>query len=231
MTKVVGDKAVAKLNNQDGKGSLPDKYKFHSGDGSKWPPKSAWESFENMFINNQVMLGNHCASGATSNSDYENIKVYDAIQDIADRSHLDHRFILAIILQESRGCVRVPTTSNDNSNPGLMQSHKGSGTCNQDGKILNPCPVKEIYQMVEDGTMGTPNGDGLVQLLNDAKGSGAQAFYQAARMYNSGADSIPKDGDLGDPEGYATRCYASDVANRLTGWIKAKTDCPWGGGN
>ena len=52
--------------------------------------------------------------------------------------------------------------------------------------------------------------------------SGAQAFYYAARIYNSG--SIPNKNDLGNAGG-ATNCYVSDVANRLTGWVSATSKC------
>jgi len=52
--------------------------------------------------------------------------------------------------------------------------------------------------------------------------TGAQAFYYAARIYNSG--SIPDSTDLGNADG-ATACYVSDVANRLTGWVTADSTC------
>ena len=71
--------------------------------------------------------------------------------------------------------------------------------------------------MIQDGTQGTPHGDGLVQTLNQYGNA-----YAAARGYNSGA--VAKSGDLSDALG-ATTCYASDVANRLTGWVKAQTKC------
>lgn len=43
----------------------------------------------------------------------------------------------------------------------------------------------------------------------------------AARLYNSG--SIAPGGDLG--AGGSTHCYASDIANRLTGWVHAAHAC------
>lgn len=74
--------------------------------------------------------------------------------------------------------------------------------------------------MVSDGTAGTSGdegGDGLVQNLNLYG-----ALYNAARGYNSGY--IPKSGNLSDPAG-ATACYVSDIANRLTGWVNATSQC------
>ena len=47
-------------------------------------------------------------------------------------------------MQESKGCVRAPTTNNGVRNPGLMQSHNGRGTCNEGGNVKNPCPASEV---------------------------------------------------------------------------------------
>ena len=74
--------------------------------------------------------------------------------------------------------------------------------------------------MIREGAVGTDNGDGLATLLNDAQNqgtSGAQTFYVAARWYNSGEDSPGVGGDLS--AGGSTSSYASDIANRLTGWV------------
>ena len=68
---------------------------------------------------------------------------------------------------------------------------------------------------------GTSSGDGLANCLNQAGTSDAQAFYRAARIYNSG--SIDPSGNLG--AGIATHCYSSDIANRLTGWVSAPSNC------
>ena len=98
-----------------------------------------------------------------------------------------------------------------------MQSHDGTGTCWK----KQQCPAEEITQMIKDGVCGTAAGDGLEQLAIKAKSSGAQKYYRAARMYNSG--SVPPSGDLGD--GGATACYASDIANRLIGWSSGDSKC------
>lgn len=50
----------------------------------------------------------------------------------------------------------------------------------------------------------------------------SRAFYLAAKYYNGG--SIPASNKLED--GCCTRCYASDIANRLTGWVLTPTGCP-----
>ncbi|KAJ9607183.1 hypothetical protein H2200_008255 [Cladophialophora chaetospira] len=218
---VTGGNAVWGINNNDGVGSSPDTYTFYSGDGSNWPSTSQWESFEDMWNNNLAIIGTNCAGGVAPNSGDESGKIYDAIQAVAAASGVDHRFILAVVMQESGGCVRVGGTANGVFNPGLMQSHAGPGTCNANGNQQSPCPVSTIFQMVDDGSMGTPTGDGLAQLLDQAGGVGAQSFYKAARMYKSG--SVDPSGDLG--AGGATHCYASDIANRLTGWVSAQHGC------
>jgi hypothetical protein len=161
--------------------------------------------------------------GQANDNSAEISAISDGIEAVAAATGVDHRFILAIIMQESGGCVRVPTTNFGVRNPGLMQDHNGDGTCNSDitGVSQNPCPSSAILQMITDGTAGTSDGDGLAQCINQS-GLGSDAdFYRAARIYNSG--SIASSDQLQD--GVATHCYASDVANRLTGWVFAPHGC------
>ena len=158
--------------------------------------------------------------GAADNSASEISDIQSAIQSVGSSSGVDPRFILAIVMQESNGCVRAPTTNYGVINPGLMQSHDGSGSCN-DGSVLDPCPQSQITQMIEDGTEGTSSGVGLKQLLAQTGATDVSQYYKAARMYNSG--SIAAGGNLG--AGVATHCYASDVANRLLGWATGPSSC------
>jgi len=46
---------------------------------------------------------------------------------------------------------------------------------------------------------------------------------QVANLAYSGY--IPDSGDLSEKAG-ATACYVTDIANRLTGWVNAKSTCP-----
>lgn len=156
-----------------------------------------------------------------NNSHEENQDIHTSIKQVASETSIDPRYIFAIMLQESNGCVRAPTTNYGVRNPGLMQSHNGGATCNEGGNIQNPCPAATITQMIRDGASGTSSGDGLVQLLQKSNGLAATRYYKAARMYNSG--SIDPSGDLG--KGIATHCYSSDVANRLTGWVRTRKTC------
>lgn len=226
----VSNSAIAQktINNQDG--ILVDYYKQYNGNGSVaqgWPPKTSWISFMDMFNNSKWILQQSCNQyGFADDSAAETTSIYNAIETVAAATFVDHRLILAVMLQESGGCVRVPTTNGGVNNPGIMQSHDGPGTCwakSSAGKVTaqNPCPAATITQMISDGTAGTPTGDGLAQCLNEAGTSDVSAYYRAARIYNSG--SVDSSGDLG--KGVATHCYASDIANRLTGWVQYPKNC------
>lgn len=192
-----------------------DEFKLYTGQASAFPKKEDWIAFDDMWESNQKLVVSACSDHGwgDNNSDEENERIKKEIQSVARASLVDHRFILAIILQESKGCLRVKSTTSakyDISTPGLMQSHNGSDYDPEHSK-------SSIRQMIQDGTQGTPHGDGLVQTLNKFGNA-----YAAARGYNSGA--LAKSGDLSDALG-ATTCYASDVTNRLTGWVKAPTKC------
>jgi hypothetical protein len=178
-------------------------------------------SFDTMFEANKVIMQSSCTQwDVANNSDDEINEISSSIQTVASSTGIDPRFILAIVMQESNGCVRAPTTNYGVVNPGLMQSHDGSGSCNNGG-VQNPCPASEITQMITDGTAGTSSGDGLKQCIAESGATDVSMYYKAARIYNSG--SINSNGNLG--AGVATHCYASDVANRLTGWTTAGSTC------
>ncbi|KAH8692284.1 hypothetical protein BGW36DRAFT_438298 [Talaromyces proteolyticus] len=222
--------AVTAVNANDGSGAGTDAYTMYSGDGSAgsgWPDQSTWVSYSDMFENNKPFMQAHCGNlgWGDNDSDAEIQAIQDAIDTVATATFVDHRFILAVIMQESGGCVRAPTSVYSVSNPGLMQDHSGASTCNPgssgSAQSISPCPDDQISGMISDGTAGTDAGDGLANCLNQATGTGSQAFYEAARIYNSG--SVDPSGDLG--AGVATHCYASDIANRLTGWVNAAHGC------
>lgn len=163
-----------------------------------------------------------CAQFSKENDSAEEIKdIKSSIQKVAKETSVDPRFILAIIMQESNGCVRVPTTNGGVVNPGLMQDHNGAAMCTE-----SPCPSSKIEQMIREGTAGTSSGEGLAELINTASKQGATGtglpFYAAARLYNTGSWTMGS--DLGKPK-YGTACYSTDVANRLMGWAGSETSC------
>ena len=63
--------------------------------------------------------------GVPDDTSTELANMKKAIQSVSASSGVDARFILAVIMQESTGCVRVITTQYSVFNPGLMQSHNG----------------------------------------------------------------------------------------------------------
>ncbi|KAI4856150.1 putative muramidase, partial [Aureobasidium sp. EXF-8846] len=202
-------------------------YNMYSGNGTVaagWPSQNSWVDFDTMFTANIPIMQQSCANNGwgANNSPTEISDIKAAIKKVSASSGVDPRFILAIVMQESNGCVRVVTTSWSVQNPGLMQDHAGTGTCNSGGVITNPCPTSEIEQMIVDGTTGTTSGDGLVQCLSQAAASDVSQYYRAARIYNGGYSGFHAN-DLGT--GCCTLCYASDVANRLTGWSSGPSQC------
>ncbi|KAH0022598.1 carbohydrate-binding module family 50 protein, partial [Aureobasidium melanogenum] len=202
-------------------------YKMYTGNGTVaagWPAQSQWMDFDDMFTANIPIMQQSCANNGwgANNSPTEIADIKAAITKVSAASGVDPRFILAIVMQESNGCVRVVTTSWSVANPGLMQDHAGSGTCNSGGVIQDPCPASEIEQMIVDGTEGTASGDGLVQCLKETDVTDVSMYYRAARIYNGGLGGYHAD-DLGT--GCCTLCYASDVANRLTGWSSGLSGC------
>lgn len=170
-------------------------YVDYSGPASSFPDPSQWASYSALWASNSQLMT------FTPDSASEIGLIKTSIEQVARESGVDVRVILCIIMQESGGNVRVPTTDNGVRNPGLMQSHNGAEFNPQD-------PAGSILQMVRDGTEGTPDGDGLKQCFQH-QGN----FYAAFREYNSGSVDVA---DLNDPKG-ATASYVRDAANRLMG--------------
>ena len=229
-----------------------DVYRAYYGNGSTgdgWPAQTAWVSFDYMYVMhvksyavsalrsypsrwhyNVPNMKMACAQwGVPDDSDEELACMKTSIQQVARSTEMDPRFILAIILQESTGCVRVITTANAHPNPGLMQSFNGKGTCNTNtaslgipgvngtGIVRTPCPGNQIYQMILDGTNGTEWGGGLRQDYQSQRRTDVSGVYRTARLYNGG--SLQADGNLIGP--CCLPSYASDIANRLMGWVNA----------
>ncbi len=86
-----------------------------------WPNQSEWLSFNVMWNNNLAdILSISCSAfSQPNNSPAENNDIMSAIQSIAGTTGVDERYILAIVLQESNGCVRVPETNFGVANPGM----------------------------------------------------------------------------------------------------------------
>ncbi|KAF7197940.1 hypothetical protein HII31_00654 [Pseudocercospora fuligena] len=193
--------------------SIP--YTPYTGDGSVaagWPSQSSWMPFQQLwFINQQLIISRIC-----DNTEAETGWLLGAIHQVSISTGVDARFILAVIIEESRGCVRVQSTSLAVQNPGLMQSYEGKGSCS-DPVVQRPCPYGEIAQMLNDGTASNEAGVNLKDLIAASGKNDVSKYYIAARMYNSGPHSIPEDQELSGPG--ANPCYAADIANRLLGYV------------
>lgn len=231
-TQVSGAFAVTNFNVDEGESNPENKYKFYQGDGSAgngWPSRNQWISFNAMWDTVKPYIGTECiGNGATPNTDEETQQVREAILSVSAKSLIDPRFVLAVMMQESNGCVRVQSTANAVANPGLMQSYMGKGSCNSQAGVQSPCPQSTIELMVMDGVSnGEVNLVAGMNRANSIQGLGsceiAQAYYRSARMYNSGPNSFPLGADLGQQG--ATECYVSDIANRLTGWTTDPRTC------
>lgn len=223
-------------------------YQTFTGDGTMaqgWPSQSQWLTFEQMWDFNVPIMQQSCAQWNVPNDSADEIAyMKTAIQQVSASSGVDPRFILAIIMQESNGCVRVVsrmvtmkcekliadlskqiTTQWSFPNPGLMQTNQGTGSCNRNGVVQTPCPNSEILQMIEDGTTGTATGDGLKQCLAETGVTDVSMYYKAARIYNGGLNGWVR---TNLNAGCCTLCYSSDVANRLLGWHTGPSDCNLG---
>ncbi|KAM0717549.1 hypothetical protein Q7P37_007401 [Cladosporium fusiforme] len=198
-----------------GVGKGTDKYTYYQGKESNFPSSDKWVTFEDMWEANLDTFKYSCGwlERGDDNTPEMIQDMHDAIQDRANASLVDQRIILATVIQETNGCPLVEHTvsSGGTRNPGLMQSHNGH---QYDAKHSR----ESILLMIQDGTQGTDAGWGLVDNLNLYGNP-----YKAMRGYNSGY--IPNSGDLSEKAG-ATACYVSDMANRLTGWVRAETQCP-----
>jgi len=112
-------------------------YITFGGDGSAaagWPKQSEWKSFEDAWYvsseqvypfysrisraSNQDTIKTSCENHGwgDNNSDAETQAVKDSIESESVASGVPKELILAIMMQESKGCVRAPTTASDAPN-------------------------------------------------------------------------------------------------------------------
>jgi hypothetical protein len=172
----------------------------YSGPASNFPSPNQWKSFSDLWAQNLTTF-------QVNDSFNEISSIQTSIVTVANESGVDPRVILCVIMHESSGNVRVQPTLSPGTPPvrntGLMQSHNGVE--------FNPSdPNGSIFQMIKDGTEGTPFGDGLQQCI-----SRFGNVYEGLRAYNSGS---VVEADLSDGRG-ATPDYVSDVAYRLVGAV------------
>jgi glucan 1,3-beta-glucosidase len=116
----------------------PNTYTCYSGPASNFPAPSKWMSFDNMWT-----LLHSAALTPIGDSPAEVQAIKNAILSISSSAKVDARVILAVIVLESTGNVRVGCTNNGVENCGLMQSHDPTV------KVYNPHNMQaSITQMV-----------------------------------------------------------------------------------
>ena len=132
-------------------------YEGNGSVASGWPSELTWVSFNNLWVTSRPTITRSCdiLYKQPNMSDQEIQDLYDSIKVVARETRVDHRFILAAIMQETKGCVRAKTSVSPDGtvvNPGLLQSFRGTHSCNdKNGKVQNPCPRETIEGMVRDG--------------------------------------------------------------------------------
>ena len=102
----------------DGSGNGTDTYTYYHGDASNFPNNTRWITFKDMWTNNLDTFKYSCGwLGRGDDNTPEMIQdIYNAIQDRANASLVDHRIILATIIQETNGCPLVPHTTRASRN-------------------------------------------------------------------------------------------------------------------
>ncbi|KAH7024409.1 uncharacterized protein B0I36DRAFT_352648 [Microdochium trichocladiopsis] len=175
---------------------------WYSGTWDRFPGKSTWKSFDDLFNRNDDMMK---YAGSTQN-DINRIKT--GINAAASQYKIDNRVLLAMIMQESHGYVGVRTTYSWEGIPtaGIMQC---SGCPGFPG--LTNLSQAQITSMI---LAGAKHFRGNLD-RNGGDGYQPKSVYPALREYNSGNVNHA---DLSDGRG-ATPSYVSDVVQRLGGWF------------
>ncbi|TVY71427.1 hypothetical protein LSUE1_G006464 [Lachnellula suecica] len=236
-------------NTTDGIGAGKDVYNCYSGSFQDFPAKSKWISFTDMWNNAQSALKESCSnieSTGPGDSAAQITDILSSIQQVADTSLADHRFIFATIMQESSGCVNVETSKNPDPTQPDNPSFAATTAFTSTQPVSDPkefCSLEFLTDNGHRGLMQSAGGSSFVgnsasaaaqaasitQMIIDgtqgtAKGDGLVQcinqygnIYEAARCYNSGTVDPS---DLNNGEG-ATSSYVNDIANRMTGWLNA----------
>jgi len=99
-----GNKDNSNIYDGTGNGGS-DVYNCYYGGYTGFPPKSEWIEFDDMFNYAKTAMRDSCATlGAEAfgpgDSNQQIGLIWNSIQQVAESSLVDHRFILAVILQE-----------------------------------------------------------------------------------------------------------------------------------
>ncbi|KAF2260405.1 hypothetical protein CC78DRAFT_26282 [Lojkania enalia] len=194
-----------------------DQYNCQYKAKSSFPKMSQWLSFDQMWEINANLIPEHQDA------------IKKAIVDISSKSKVDARLILALIMQESEGQWNIHCTGEGESDCGLMQMRGSQDVASMQGNVEDT-----IKASIQDGLYGIKPGNSVVpkgnpgyitylnaQLRDFCDKAEDIPFAQgnpfaAAFMYNQGHI---KNDDLTVNE-FGTKVeYATDIANRLMGWV------------
>ncbi|KAE9964282.1 hypothetical protein BLS_008497 [Venturia inaequalis] len=163
-------------------------------------PPTNWPSFDCLFEMNRASIN------AKNPNPAEADQVKAAILYAHSQTAVDARVILAVLMQESHGELRVGLTiqpdDHVSTNNGMMQCWGCKGAANV------PTGQGVEQALVNEMVLG-----GATHLKNNLEQNGWDTF-KGLRAYNSGRI----DWDLNNPIA-ATRDYVWDCANRLVGWV------------
>lgn len=179
-------------------------YRCYAGDLQNYPSPAEWLSWDMLWdLNREQILSSN--RGDTYLQHY----VQESILQVARDADVDPRFILAVVMQESKGFADTECVGTT-PRCGIMHAPKGSRFDQSDARF-------SVERMIRDGVQGTAKrGPGLADLL---KGRPRLAnvpsgnWYALARAYNSGAV-----GKYLDVVSRGQPGYVNDIANRLQGW-------------
>ncbi|PGH18437.1 hypothetical protein AJ79_00506 [Helicocarpus griseus UAMH5409] len=166
--------------------------------GRDFPAPNEWVSFSEI-------LGKYRGTMLGFNSADEVKFIEQFVHEAAGSSGLDPRIILAVIIQESHGNLRV--AAGGGRTPGIMQA-LGSPHCQ--GTAKGGCGKNTIKDMIFAGVLGTGQTTGLKKCHE----SNGRSYGAMLRCYNSGHVFNPNDLIQAGP---GTPSYVSDIANRLRG--------------
>ncbi|CAG5149603.1 uncharacterized protein ALTATR162_LOCUS2405 [Alternaria atra] len=166
-------------------------YVTFGGDGSMsagWPKQTEWMSFDDAWEANQDFIKVSCKHDGwgDNNSDAGTQAIRDSIKTESETSGVPTELILAVMMQESKGCVRAPTSQSDAHNPGLMQG-AGTASCHSLAQgPVSPCPTSKIRDMIHEGTAGQGLRTSLKESLDAfSTTTDDSKYYKAAPLQHA----------------------------------------------
>ncbi len=155
------------------------------------------------------------------NSDIKVNDLYNTIQSAVIIIHINYRFILTVVMQESDDYVHVSTFNFNICNSDLMQDYDDIKMCNDADVVQNSCSISEINHIISENLIDISSENDLAQCINQFNINNVFAFYKAARIYNSDFIDLFKNLEAE----IITHCYSSDIVNCLTEWILTSHTC------